>query len=90
MREVRTCLACIVGLHRSGSGGYRNPARSSGLGHDAVDMPDPFLAIVGVIALACVILFPIRMWRQKTRRYGNENDGEGDVPLAPPPRRDSD
>ena len=54
--------------------------------HDANVMPDPFLFILGLIALACVILFPIRLWRQKHRRYGNESEGD-DVPLAPPPRR---
>jgi hypothetical protein len=54
-------------------------------------MPDPFLFIVGVIAIACVVLFPLRIWRQKTRRYGTDDDpGSDDVPLAPPKRRDSD
>ncbi len=37
-------------------------------------MPDPFLFIVGIIAIACVILFPIRMWRRRRHRYGNEDD----------------
>jgi len=55
--------------------------------HDANVMPDPFLLILGFIALACVILYPIRLWRQKHRRYGNEGEGGGDVPLAPPERR---
>ena len=36
-------------------------------------MPDPFLFIVGIIAIACVILFPIRLWRRRRHRYG---DGE--------------
>ncbi|MBA4170425.1 MAG: hypothetical protein H0X68_08465 [Chloroflexi bacterium] len=49
-------------------------------------MPDPFLFILGLIAVACVILFPLRLWRKKHRRYGNESEGD-DVPLAPPPRR---
>jgi hypothetical protein len=49
-------------------------------------MPDPFLFIVGVIAIASIVLFPIRMWRKSRRRYGNESEGE--VPLAPPDRRD--
>ena len=35
-------------------------------------MPDPFLFIVGLIAIACVILFPIRLWRRRHHRYGNE------------------
>ncbi|CAN5272200.1 hypothetical protein BH24CHL10_BH24CHL10_03050 [soil metagenome] len=37
-------------------------------------MPDPFLVIVGVIAIACVILFPIRLWRRRQYRYGDENE----------------
>ncbi len=56
--------------------------------HDAQVMPDPFLLILGFIAIACVILYPLRLWRQKHRRYGNEADDGGDeVPLAPPERR---
>lgn len=55
--------------------------------HDACVMPDPFLLIVGFIAIACVILFPLRLWRQKHRRYGNEDEGGDEVPLAPPERR---
>jgi len=39
-------------------------------------MPDPFLLIVAVIALACVALFPIRMWRRRRHRYGNEEESE--------------
>ncbi len=39
-------------------------------------MPDPFLLIVAVIALACVALFPIRMWRRRRHRYGNEEEAE--------------
>lgn len=49
-------------------------------------MPDPFLIILGFIALLCIVLFPVRLWRQKHRRYGNEEGGE-EVPLAPPERR---
>ena len=37
-------------------------------------MPDPFLFIVGLIAIACVVLFPIRLWRQRRHRYGNDDD----------------
>jgi hypothetical protein len=47
-------------------------------------MPDPFLLIVGVIAIACLALYPIRIWRQRTHRYDDDGGGEG--PLAPPPR----
>jgi hypothetical protein len=50
-------------------------------------MPDPFLVILGFIAIACVILYPLRLWRQKHRRYGNESEGGDEVPLAPPERR---
>lgn len=39
-------------------------------------MPDPFLFIVGIIAIACVILFPIRLWHQRRHRYGNEDPDE--------------
>lgn len=60
----------IVGAHRSGSSRYRNPAQIGH--HDGV--PDPFLFIVGGIAIACIVLFPIRLWRRRRHRYGNEND----------------
>ena len=50
-------------------------------------MPDPFLVILGFIALLCIVLFPVRLWRQKHRRYGNEGAGGEEVPLAPPERR---
>jgi hypothetical protein len=39
-------------------------------------MPDPFLLIVGVIAIACVILFPIRMWQRRRQRYGDDSDSD--------------
>jgi hypothetical protein len=55
--------------------------------HDERHMPDPFLLILGVIAIACVLLYPLRLWQQKHRRYGNEADGGDEVPLAPPDRR---
>jgi hypothetical protein len=50
-------------------------------------MPDPFLVILGFIALACLVLYPIRLWRQKHHRYGSSEEGGDDVPLAPPERR---
>jgi len=40
-------------------------------------MPDPFLFIVGVIAIACVILFPVRLWRRRRHRYGSDATDEG-------------
>ena len=42
-------------------------------------MPDPFLLIVGFIALACVALFPIRMWRRRRHRYGDESEDEPEL-----------
>jgi hypothetical protein len=36
-------------------------------------MPDPFLFIVGIIAIACVVLFPVLMWRRR-RRYGDDDE----------------
>lgn len=50
-------------------------------------MPDPFFLILGFIAIAAIALYPIRIWRQKHHRYGDDRDGGGDVPLAPPKRR---
>ena len=42
-------------------------------------MPDPFLVIVAVIAVVCVVLFPLRIWRKNHHRYGNEGDaGDGE------------
>ena len=35
-------------------------------------MPDPFLFIVGIIAIACVILFPVLMWRRRRHTYGDD------------------
>jgi hypothetical protein len=39
-------------------------------------MPDPFLLIVGLIAIACVILYPIRRWRQRRQRYGLDDESD--------------
>jgi hypothetical protein len=39
-------------------------------------MPDPFLVIVAVIAVVCVLLYPLRIWRKKHHRYGNETDAD--------------
>jgi hypothetical protein len=36
-------------------------------------MPDPFLFIVGIIAIGCVVLFPILMWRRRRHRYGDDD-----------------
>jgi hypothetical protein len=42
--------------------------------HHALEMPDPFLLILGVIAVVCVVLFPVRIWRKRHHHYGNEAD----------------
>jgi hypothetical protein len=55
--------------------------------HHRGRMPDPFFLILAVIAVACVVLFPVRLWRQRHHRYDDEDGGGEDVPLAPPPRR---
>jgi hypothetical protein len=88
MRGIRACPACIVGHHRSGWIRERNPAARLSFGHHAPVMPDPFLIILAVIAIATVILFPIRQWRRRRHRYGAD-DEDGSVPLTPPKRRDS-
>ena len=49
-------------------------------------MPDPFLVILGFIAILCIVLVPVRMWRRRTKRYGNEDQGGEEVPVAPPDR----
>jgi hypothetical protein len=51
-------------------------------------MPDPFFLVLGLIAILCVILFPIRLWQRHRHRYGtDEATDAGEVPLAPPERR---
>ena len=76
-------LAEIAGLsvprdrcstHRSDPTRYRNPAPLSPACHPLCAMPDPFLLIVGVIALLCVVLFPIRLWQRRRRRYDDDNE----------------
>jgi hypothetical protein len=44
------------------------------------DMPDPFLLILGLTAIACVALYPIRRWRQRNHRYGADDEDPADVP----------
>jgi hypothetical protein len=39
-------------------------------------MPDPFLLILGFIALLCVVLFPVRMWQRRRRRYSDDDPGD--------------
>jgi hypothetical protein len=38
-------------------------------------MPDPFWFIVAIIAIACVVLFPVRVWRRRQHRYGPDDEG---------------
>ena len=38
-------------------------------------MGDPFWLIVGLIALACVALYPLRIWRRNHHRYGTGGEG---------------
>jgi hypothetical protein len=40
--------------------------------HPLCAMPDPFLLILGFIALLCVVLFPVRMWQRRRRRYDDD------------------
>jgi hypothetical protein len=37
-------------------------------------VPDPFLFIVAIIAIACVVLFPIRLLRRRRHRYGTDDE----------------
>jgi hypothetical protein len=42
------------------------------------DTPDPFWLILGIIAIACVVLFPVRAWRRRHHRYGPDDaDSDG-------------
>ncbi|MGI8930609.1 MAG: hypothetical protein ACR2F5_04795 [Candidatus Limnocylindria bacterium] len=50
-------------------------------------MPDPFLLIVGFTAIACVLLFPLRLWMRSRHRDAEEEPGGDPTPLAPPERR---
>ncbi len=50
-------------------------------------MPDPFWLIVGFIAIACVLLFPVRLWMRSRPRPDEDVPGGDPVPLAPPERR---
>jgi len=63
--------------------------RSAGASHAVpqVSMPDPFLLIVGFIAIACVLLFPLRLWMRSRHRDAEEEPGGDPTPLAPPERR---
>ena len=55
--------------------------------HVDVAMPDPFWLIVAFLAIACVLLFPVRLWMRSRHRYEEDEPGGEPVPLAPPERR---
>ena len=48
-------------------------------------MPDPILVVFAVLAIATVLLWPIRAWIASRRNRNRDESGE--TPLAPPPRR---
>ena len=48
-------------------------------------MQDPFWLIIGLIAIATIVLWPIRMWIASRYDRGGTDDTE--TPLAPPERR---
>jgi membrane protein YdbS with pleckstrin-like domain len=37
-------------------------------------VPDPFLFIVAIIAIVCVVLFPVRLWRRRRHRYESDDE----------------
>ena len=65
----------------------RATAASSRRGTSRVvaDVGDPFWLIVGVLAIATVLLWPIRAWMASRRNRDTADEGE--TPLAPPERR---
>ncbi len=52
---------------------------------DVADPPDPFWLIVAFLAIATVLLRPIRAWIASRRNRDGEEQGE--APLAPRERR---
>jgi len=71
--------AAVENMWTAGLGANRASAKS--------DMPDPFWLIVGFIAIACVLLFPLRLWMLSRHRHAEDEAGGDPVPLAPPERR---
>jgi membrane protein YdbS with pleckstrin-like domain len=41
-------------------------------------MPDPFFLILALIAIATVVLYPVRRWRRKRHRYGTDDEAGHD------------
>ncbi len=66
-------LATIVRSIVASPSDIATPHDSRRLGHHS-RMPDPFLFIVAIIALACVLLFPIRLWRRRRHRYDIDDE----------------
>ena len=79
MRGVRAAprasLGSIVASRSDSATPHDGPVLQA---HHGRAMPDPFLVILAVIALACVVLFPVRIWRKRHHRYGNEADPDED------------
>ena len=73
----------MLGERPTYAGAPRGAQRASGAGV----VLEPFWLILGVIAIACVLLWPLRAWQQS--RYGRDEEEPGgdEAPLAPPKRR---
>jgi hypothetical protein len=41
-------------------------------------VPDPFFLILAVIAVLCVVLYPVRQWRRRNHRYEGDDNRQGD------------
>jgi hypothetical protein len=48
---------------------------------------DPFWLFVGIAAIACVLLWPIRAWQQSRYARDEQEPGGDEAPRAPPKRR---
>ena len=75
MRGVRAAprasLGSIVASRSDSATPHDRPVR---VVHHALAMPDPFFLILAVIALVCVVLYPLRIWRKNHHRYGTDGD----------------
>jgi len=66
----RASLGSIVASHSDIATLHDRPVR---VVHHDRQMPDPFLAILAVIAVVCVLLYPLRIWRKNHHRYGDDD-----------------